>query len=865
LGFSPHLQILNSFLSELALAQAYNLGKLKSPPKNFHSEPSPWNVHILYVNHFVTWLLHVQSKDMINHTQNSIVMLKNYLKIALRNLGRNKIYVLINIFGMGIAMACCMTAYLLIAYNIEFDDYFNDEQVEHIVKVVHHLETSEGGNDQSLVCPMVMAPQAKQEISGIKDFTRFYNESGIMSYDKYAFHENIRFADRSFLKMFPLALKHGSHKNFEDEKFIFLSEHLAKKYFAEKDPVGETMSVEFNGKKYEVIVGGVLEKLPLNISFHIDALMRIETHLDVHSIEPNDWSTNHSSSVLFKLADINQKNSIGEQMNKYGRLINEKLKDSRSVSFKLVPFKKTILRSDVRQSNLRLPIPTIALFIFSTLATIILLIACFNLTNTTLALTGKRLKEIGVRKVVGSGRKQIVFQFLIEMVITVLLAVIAGLMMAQFIVPQFASMWQLQYGLSDLNKLNLLLMLIMLLFVVSLLAGIYPALSNSKFSPIELFKGLRGIKGTTYFSRGLLVFQFSLSIVVFIAGVTFTQNADYQKTIDLGYDQQNILTIQVQSDREYNEFKNRISANPKIKSIAGASNHIGPYSSSYHTLRLDTTTFKTKVYDVGIGYFNTVGLTFVTGRDFMEGNQTDVESNIIVDENFVLNHHITNPIDAQIFYKDKPYRVIGIVKNHLSGLKEEDDSEHVFTLARPSNFKWMVMNVNPGDIRYVHSYLEKEWKNTFPGKPFESKFQVDMVYEEADTYNNSFSQIFFFITILGCLLSASGIYALASLNVQKRTKEIGVRKVLGASVRSIIQLVNKEFTIILGLAVLLGSAGGYLLTDALLNELTSQHLEIGFATIVLCSITIFAIGISATSGTILKTALMNPTESLRNE
>ncbi len=792
-------------------------------------------------------------------------MLENYFKIAIRNLGRNRIYVFINMFGMGIAMACCMTAYLLIAYNIEFDDYFDDDQVQDVVKVVHHLETSEGKKEQRLVCPIVMASQAKQDIVGIEDFTRFYNESGIMNFDKYAFHESIRFADSSFFKMFPLALKHGSHKNFEEQKFIFLSEHVAKKYFAERDPVGESMSVELNGKKYEVVVGGVLDKLPLNISFHIDALMRMEVYLDAYSIGPNDWSPNNSSSTLFKLDDINQRKSIGEQMTKYLGPINEKQKDARSLSFELVPFKKPIIRSEVSQSNLRLPIPTFALFIFSTLATIILLIACFNLTNTTLALTGKRLKEIGVRKVVGSGRKQIVYQFLIEMIITVSLAIFAGLIMAQFIVPQFASMWQLEYGLSDLNKMNVILMLIILLFIAALLAGIYPALANSKFNPIELFKGNKGVKGTTYLSRTLLVVQFSLSITVFIGGVAFTQNAAYQKTIDLGYDKQNILSVLIAGEQEYDALKNRISANPKIKSITGASNHIGPYSSSYNTVKIDTTIFKTKVYDVGIGYFNTVGLTLVAGRDFIDGNQTDFESNIIVDENFVSNHNIANPIDAQLFYNDKHYRVIGIVENHLSGLKEENDSEHIFTLTLPSKFKWMVVRTDPKDILNVRSYLEEEWKNLFPGKPFESKFQVDIIYEEADTYNKSLSQIFFFITVLGCILSASGIYALASLNVQKRTKEIGVRKVLGASIRSIIQLVNKEFTIILGLAVFLGSAGGYLLTGALLNELTSQHLEIGFATVILCSLSIFAVGISATSGTILKTALMNPTESLRNE
>ena len=300
---------------------------------------------------------------------------------------------------------------------------------------------------RSLVIPIVVAPQARNEISGIEDFTRFCNEGGTLSYKENAFNENIRFADPSFFNMFKLGLAKGSYKNFENQQSVFLSDQLATKYFAEKDPIGETLTININKKKYEVVVGGVFEKLPLNISFNIDALMRIEKYLDAHSIEADRWDRNHSSSTLFKLADITQRHTIGRQMNKYVKLLNETTKDSRSVSFELVPLTTPIINGEVRRSNLRLPIPTIALFIFSTLGFIILLIACFNLTNTTMALTGKRLKEIGVRKVVGSRRSQIVYQFLIEMVITISLAIIAGLLMAQVIVPQFATMWQLQYGL----------------------------------------------------------------------------------------------------------------------------------------------------------------------------------------------------------------------------------------------------------------------------------------------------------------------------------------------------------------------------------------------------------------------------------
>jgi putative ABC transport system permease protein len=791
-------------------------------------------------------------------------MLKNFFKVAVRNLLKNKTYVLINTLGMGIAMACCMTAYLLIAYNIEFDSYFKSEDVENTVKVLHHFETGAGEKDKSLVCPIVMGPLAAEEISGIEDFSRFCNNDGIVTYQDNSFYENIRFADASFFKLFDLQLMSGSNKNFENVQSIFLSPSLAKKYFGTKDPTGEAMTVNINGKKYEAVVGGVFEKLPLNISFNIDALMRIENYLDAYSIEPGNWEGNQSSSLLFKLTDINQRDAIAHQLSKYAALNNKKQKEAHTTSFELIPFTTPIINGQVSRSDLRLPIPTIALFIFSALGFIILLIACFNLTNTTMALTGKRLKEIGVRKVVGSHRNQIAFQFLLEMVITISLAILAGLLMAQIIVPQFASMWQLQYGLSDLNGLNLIVALIILLFCAATLAGIYPALFNSKFSPLTLLKGGQQIKGTTPLTNTLLIFQFSLSVIVFIAGIVFTQNATFQKNMPLGYDKENLLTISVAGEQGYNRLKNSVERNPKIELISGAKNHIGPYSADWETVKIDTMLFETNIYNVGVNYFQTIGLPFVSGRDFREG-QMDYESGVVVDENFVANHNIVEPIGAKINYNDKPYQIIGIVKNHLSGLKQKKNSEHVYTLCSPADYSVMVLKTNPTDRLEVISQVEEEWKKLFPGMPFQSHVQEDVIYEEAGGYNTNLRQILLFLTILGCVLSASGIYALASLNVQKKTKEIGVRKVLGASVSSIIRLLNKDFAIILTLGAVLGGAGGYLLTSALMNSLYAQHIEVGMATVILCGLVIFIVGISTTTRTIFKTAMTNPTETLRNE
>lgn len=792
-------------------------------------------------------------------------MLKNYLTVAFRALRKNKVYVLINTLGMGIAMACCMTAYLLIAYNIEFDDYFNDRHVENIVKVMHHYETSTEGNEQELVCPTALAPTAIKEISGIEDFTRYGHQAGIVSVGENAFEESIRFADSSFFRMFDLELLRGSTKNFNQQQSIFLSESTATKYFANEDPIGKTLSVDFSGKSYDVVVGGVLKTLPLNSSFNIDALMRMEILHHAFGIDPNQWEMKQPVSVLFKLSDINQRAAIAKQLSKYLPLENQKSKDFRVLGYELLPFRQTVLKSEVGSSNLRLPIPSIALIIFGTMALIVLLIACFNLTNTTLAFAGKRLKEIGVRKVVGSARIQIAGQFLLESVITISLAIAAGFLFAQIIVPQFALMWQLQYGLSDLNSINLLFTLMILLFCAAILAGIYPAFANSKVSPILLLRGGQQAKGSRTLMRVLLVMQFSLSVMVFIAGIVFTRNAGYQQNLYLGYDKDNIIKVTVQGEKIYERLKNKIEQNPAIESIAGTSNHISPHSTREKIVKIDTSAFETVVYEIGVNYFVTMGLPIVSGRDFFsDGGQADYES-AIVDENFARNHHLINPLGTRVLYNNRLLQVVGVVKNHLSGLMQRNDAEHFYSLSEPKNYSAMVIRTDPSKRQEVQAFIEKEWKKLFPGKPIQSALQEDIVYEEAGGYNKNLKQILLFLTILGCTLSVSGVYALASLNVQRRIKEIGVRKVLGASVASIIKLLNKDFGIILGLAALFGGAGGYVLTDALLASLFFQHIQVGIDTALLCGLVISTIAISIASGTIFKSAVANPVDTLRSE
>ncbi|MEM8940430.1 MAG: ABC transporter permease, partial [Bacteroidota bacterium] len=560
-------------------------------------------------------------------------MFKNYFKVALRNLSKNKSYVFTNTLGMGIALACCMTAYLLLAFNIEFDYYFKDTDLSNTVKLIHHQERADGAVKKNMVAPIVMPPIAAEDISGIEDFTRYVAADAYVSYGEESFEENISFADESFFELFNFKLLSGALENFKDINSIFLSREMANKYFNNQQPVGKLMIIEMRNKEYEVVVGGVLEDIPLNTTFHNNFIMRIENYMDLYDIQVDSWGKSRDACVVFKLSDISQRESISKQLNKYVKIRNEVKTNAKTLRYELIPFTEKINRDEIIWSHFKLPLSFVSLVIFIFLGGIILLIACFNLTTTTIVLTVRRLKEIGVRKVVGAARWQIVNQFLLEITITVVISVVIGLLVAQLTVPEFAAMWGLPYGLSDLNGINLMIMLTLVLFFAAILSGAYPALFNSKFKPIVLLKGNLKIKGTNPFTRVLLTIQFSLSVAVLVAGIFFTRNATYQRQVSFGYETEKVFLLKIEGQREYELMKNTVRTNPKLEHLAVTNHHFGfgSYNSSFV---IEGSEFTSHVYEVGADYFKVMGLEFTTGRDFKEGSQIDFETAAIIDQNF---------------------------------------------------------------------------------------------------------------------------------------------------------------------------------------------------------------------------------------
>ncbi|MBA4056355.1 MAG: hypothetical protein C0490_16695, partial [Marivirga sp.] len=311
-------------------------------------------------------------------------MIWNYLRVAYRGLLKNKSYFVINTFGLGISLACCITAYLLLAFNIEFDNFHDGSKVSHIFKVHTQSHEKDGKLAIDNQAPIVMAPIAADEIPGINRYVRFLYGNGALNYGDKAFNEGIAFTDSSFFDLFDYPLLKGSHKSFKEKNTIFLSEELAKKYFGNEDPVGKIMVLSsINESEMEMLVGGVMKRIPANNTFVFDALMRMENFMDINKIKIDDWSDWRNPATFFELTSTQNADEISKKLSQYIPTRNKVRTDVVVESYKLEPFKSTFTQDDIRYNWVNMRISALPLVVFTSMAALILLIACFNLTNTS--------------------------------------------------------------------------------------------------------------------------------------------------------------------------------------------------------------------------------------------------------------------------------------------------------------------------------------------------------------------------------------------------------------------------------------------------------------------------------------------------
>ena len=807
----------------------------------------------------------IMGNRVIELNKMNFSMFRHYFIITRRLLAKNKVYILVNTIGLGIAIACCLAAYLLIAFNLEFDQFHRSKNLDDVYRVHTDLITKSGQQFEHNSAPMPLAPQAAISSPGIEQYSRYITGRGFVQKGNQGFSENIAFADSAFLEMFEFPLLHGSMHHFEEKHRIFLSYQLAQKMFEGVNPTGESLHLHFeNEKQIAVIVGGVMKKIPQNSTFGFDALIRFENYLDIHDLTIDTWSDWRDPNTFVQLTTARSAPQISSQLEAYIPIRNEAKEDIEISAFHLEPF---FARSDdrVMSGYVNSPIDDAPLIIFSVLALMILLIACFNLTNTSIALSTKRLKEIGIRKAVGAARGQIIGQFLYETIIIMSLSLITALLFSWLLIlPEFTAMFNLDFGMEDLSGTNLVFTLILILVIASLVAGIYPALLNSRLDPVALVNGTIKTKGTNWLTRILTTTQFGLTVIFLIAGVVFFQNIQFQEKIGFGYDKDRIMMVNISEEKTYEILKNEIRSNPKILEIGVGYSHVGQ-SSWQSPIEIEGQTFDVRVMGIGENYLETIGLGLVKGTTLDLKNDADQDHKALVNRAFIESISLENPLERSIMMEGSKRNIVGIIENHLDNIWRSQESEPcIFILVAPEKYRTMVINTKESDLQATYKSVQDTWQTLFPDRPFEALLQDEVVLASHRELNANMGKIFFFLTILGLIMSIAGIYSLASLNIARRTKEIGIRKILGASRGSIVGIINKEFLLMLLVSGFVGAIGGYFLTEMLLAEIYQQHIAVGVLPVIISASLVFGAGYLTTSRSILRAATANPMDALES-
>jgi len=791
-------------------------------------------------------------------------MLKNFLKLTLRNLLKNKTYVLINILGLGLSLACCIVAYLNYDFGMSFDK--NHKNLDKIYKI-HSDKEIDGQRFTYGITPMGLGAALKGKSHIITHQSRYAGyDLNVLKGDR-ALSKFVGCVEPDFLEMFTYPLKYGDKSSINKKGNIIISLELAEILFGEEtNPVGQLIKVDQNGNQVSFLVGGVLEKIPQNTSMSFDGIINMDHYLDFLDRESNDWKLLISGTYVM----LNNQYKTGEVealLQTFIPLQNKARRDWLIHEFFLEPMENVaFVGRDIRSHWMQSAPHRMAIIVPPIMAILMLLIACFNFANTSIAISSRRLKEIGVRKVMGSSRKQLIFQFMGENLMLSFFAVVVSVLLSLWMVPAYSAMWEgmdLQFDVS--RDLGLVFFIVGLLFFTSIIAGAYPSFYISKFEPVSILKGTMKVGKTNWLSYTLLTFQYTLTVIALIASVAFTRNAIYQENMDLGFKKEAVVFMNFDKPEEGRALKNAVSQQAHVQSAVLSSQHVGRWTYS-RALKNQDKEILTDMMNLGQGYIENMGLTMIEGRAFDKQNEEiDRLSSIIVNEHLAKSFGWENPIGQRITIGDTVrFNVIGVVKDFYNDGFWEEIGPLAIRLSADEEANFLVVTTTIDQVKTAMTSLEDAWAGVAPNKPFVGDYQ-DVILRESLEVNNNIVIIFSFLGILAVILSAIGLFTLVSLNVLRRVKEIGVRKVLGAGVPHIVTLMNQVFAIVLIIATVLGAAAATFAINGLMGSIFTYYREIDFITVLLPILTVTLISLSISTFRILSTAQRNPVESLRYE
>jgi putative ABC transport system permease protein len=752
-------------------------------------------------------------------------MFSNYLKIALRVLWRNKIYVVLNVVGLGFAIACCMLAYLNYNYRAKFDG--NHVHTEQIYRL-NTVRQIDGSKQPWAVVPLPLAQAMHQEAAGVEQMVRLSKAAVVVKIKENTFDEQIHYADKALFDFFTFPLKFGNLSGFGQPDQVIISEDFADKYFPKQIPVGQSLTIigsEGSPKIYTI--AAVTKKIPANSSIQFDIITAFENGIVNGQVASNDWANPTLITTFVKLQNEQGTRFVSANLNQYVALHNRNHSNWPIESFYLQPFSELAITSDIDMpgyiygSQLTVNPRGVLVIVPAIMSLFVLIITCFNFTNISIAFASSRLKEIGIRKVMGGLKGQLVRQFLTENIVLCLIASVLALLFVHLLLPTVSQLTNVELSPDYSIDYGFWLFLIFIPVVSAVFSGLYPAIYVSSFQPMLILKGKTSLASSNRFTRFLLISQFSISCFALVVGIVMSQHASFQQKADFGYAVNEVAVVEVSTPQEYNVFTQAIQQHPEIKSVGGCVEQIGDGTYT-QTAKVENKDIQVQVARVGgEAYLNSMGVHLAQGRHFYD-NGADADESILVNQTFLQRLQLTEALGQRVTLDSINYTIVGVVNDYkeygLHGLVPPC----VLRMAKPADYKFVVIRTDKNRLSHVTQYLQTAWRKVLPNVPYRGFLQSDLIEKEL-RMTQAFKSIAFFLAIITLLLSASGLFAQISLNIDKRSKEIGIRKVLGASVIQIIGLVNREFVRMLLIAFVIGSALGYLFTSKFIFQVIYQY------------------------------------------
>jgi putative ABC transport system permease protein len=797
-------------------------------------------------------------------------MFRNYLTIALRTIARNRVFSLINILGLSLGLACCLLIFLYARDELTFDRFQKNNA--QLYRVTRHIIDKKHGMDLMLgISGMVQGPAFKNAIPGIQSYIRTNGYSFTLRRGKEVFRQRATWVDDNFFTVFSFPLLAGNPAKVLSEPYsIVLTDEMAKKYFGTTDAVARTLELEIDGKFQTFTVTGVAKRSPENSSIQFDMLLPFA---QLERLHPNDGWLYSSYSTYLLLERGASAQAVSARMQK---VYLQASADQRAQAAKrgfdvstvwgLQPFAKMHLDTSMADAGISNRSDPAYSYILMGIAAFILIIACINFVNLTIAQSLKRSKEIGLRKVVGSSRGQLIRQFLGESFIVCGCAFLLALALASGVLPLFNEMANKQLSLSYLIDVPLVAAFIGLYLVTGFVAGFYPALVLSRFKPVEtLYHRITRVGGRNYLAKGLVVLQFALATFLIIGTLFFYSQYDYLTHTDLGYNDKNLLTVNVFSDTDslalQNAFKTELSRIPGVRSVAKTLN--GMWGTRAHA---DDHDIDVRFMHVDEDYLPTMGISLLVGRNLSRDFPADSAQSVVVNQAFVEAAGWKDPIGKVIDKLNGDERklyVVGVIKDyHFATLKEKIGPE-VFTTGPRDPYGAYAIRLDPANTPGTLAAIEAAYQRFYPWHLFEHSFVEDdnfKYYQQEARWRRIITSS----AILTVFISAIGLFGLSLLSIRQRTKEIGVRKVLGAGVWQVSSLVARNFIGLVLLSFVIAiPVAGYVVGRWLDNF--PYRVSLNGWVFILAAGAILVIAALTVGFQAIKAARANPVDSLRVE